>query len=342
MPCAEFVHLRCHSAFSLAEGAIKVKDLVGLAAQHAMPAVALTDSGNLFGAMEFSLAAAKNGVQPIVGCQIRLVFHPDDPRVREQSNNIYETSDCLVLLVQNEQGYKNLMKLVSHSYTNPHKNYALPVTTLDELKHLSEGLIALSGGHDGGINRLIVKKQLNDARAQLNRLHAIFKDRFYLEIQRHGLLEEAETEPFLLKMADELNMPIVATNNVFFASQDLYQAHDALLCIADGTYINVHDRRKVTPQHYFKSERDMRRLFADLPEALVNTIHIARRCSYLITPSKPMLPQFPTELGEDEELRTQAIKGLVIRLENQVYRSDMDEASRESFRKEYFDRLDHE
>lgn len=342
MPCAEFVHLRCHSAFSLAEGAIKVKDLVGLAAQHAMPAVALTDSGNLFGAMEFSLAAAKNGVQPIVGCQIRLVFHPDDPRVREQSNNIYETSDCLVLLVQNEQGYKNLMKLVSHSYTNPHKNYALPVTTLDELKHLSEGLIALSGGHDGGINRLIVKKQLNDARAQLNRLHAIFKDRFYLEIQRHGLLEEAETEPFLLKMADELNMPIVATNNVFFASQDLYQAHDALLCIADGTYINVHDRRKVTPQHYFKSERDMRRLFADLPEALVNTIHIARRCSYLITPSKPMLPQFPTELGEDEELRTQAMKGLVIRLENQVYRSDMDEAARESFRKEYFDRLDHE
>jgi DNA polymerase-3 subunit alpha len=342
MPYAEFVHLRCHSAFSLAEGAIKVKDLVGLAAQHAMPAIALTDSGNLFGAMEFSLAAAKNGVQPIIGCQVRLELHESDPRVRDLPPSIYEASDSLVVLAQNEVGYRNLVKMVSNAFTRPEQTQALPVISLSELEHFNEGLIVLSGGQDGGINRLVVKKQLNDARAYLSRLQSIFKDRLYLEIQRHGLLEEADTEAFLLTMADELTLPIVATNNVFFAEKDLYHAHDALLCVADGTYVNVHERRKVTPQHYFKSEREMRRLFSDLPEAIANTLQIARRCSYMVSPSKPMLPAFPTPLGEDQELRAQSLKGLEQRINNQVLTPLMSEEERLASRRDYLDRLEHE
>ena len=288
-----------------------VKKLVKLCEAAKIPAVAVTDTNNMFAALEFSVTAAGAGVQPIVGCQISLDYDPAQPGEK------LRPAAPLVLLAQDEAGYMNLMKLSSCLYVD--KGGQLPQVTLDELATYSDGLICLSGGPDGPVGRLLRNGQRPKADALLRRLAAIYSDRLYVELQRHpgegGRLTEAEvlSERGHVEMAYALGLPLVATNDVYFPKAEMYEAHDALICIAEGAYVDQQQpRRRLTPQHYFKSEAEMCALFADLPEALENTVEIARRCAFKAAKRAPILPRFAED--EVEELRRQARAGLEARL----------------------------
>jgi DNA polymerase-3 subunit alpha len=337
---ADFVHLRVHSAYSLSEGAIKVKDLIKLCKKQKMPAVAVTDTGNLFGALEFATAAVDEGVQPIIGVQLGIkrpvTSTPGRPNLRNEP-------DQLVLLAQTEQGYANLLQLVSQGcLENDDGNTA--ILPIESLAGHTDGIIALTGGLAGPVGRLLAEGQRPAAEAMLQYLTELFPGRLYVELMRHGLDDEKRIEAPLVAMADAMDLPLVATNECFFADDSMYEAHDALLCIAGGTYVSEENRRRVTPEHRFKSAAEMRALFADLPDAIDNTLAIARRCSFLLKTRKPLLPAFTSDVGrsEAEELRAQAEEGLAKRLDEQVLTAEMDAETREATRKQYFDRLDFE
>jgi len=271
----QFIHLHLHSAYSLAEGAIKIKDLVQSCVSCGMPAVAVTDTNNMFGAMEFASEAAKNGVQPIAGVQAAC-------GVQEHQ---------LVLLAQNEVGFRNLSLLVSNAYLEHENNVYID---WDQLGAHSEGLICLTGGTPGPLNQYLLHNQAKEAETFLKKLKGWFGDRLYIELQRHGWSEEERVEEALLDLAYKYDVPIVATNDCYFIEQKTHLAHDALLCISQGRYIIEEDRRKVTKEHYFKTAEQMEELFSDLPEAIANTVVIAQRCSYLLEPVDPLLPPFAT------------------------------------------------
>ncbi len=306
-----FIHLRVHTEYSLLEGAVPVKKLVKMAAESGMPAVAVTDSNALFAALEFSTIAKGEGVQPIVGIQIALAYDPAPQGERPRP------PASLVLLAQDKAGYANLMKLGSKLFLDPAG--LEPQVSVDDLATHAEGLICLTGGADGPVGRLLQAGQDSRARALVEALAAIYPGRLYVEIQRHpgegGALMAAErlTEPGLVGLAYALNLPLVATNDVYFPKADMYEAHDALLCIRDGAYVDQSaPRRQLTPQHYFKSAAEMAALFADLPEAIENTVEIARRCAFAVPKHPPILPKFADD--EVEELRRQAREGLAARL----------------------------
>ncbi|MFN3605818.1 MAG: DNA polymerase III subunit alpha, partial [Cypionkella sp.] len=311
MAYPKFIHLRTHTEHSLLEGAVPLKALIKLCVAQKMPAVAVTDTNNLFAALEFSVSAIEAGVQPIVGCQISLAYDPAPLGAQPRA------PAPVVLLAQDETGYLNLMKLNSALYIG--KGGALPQVSMAELAAHSAGLICLSGGADGPLGRFLRTGQAPKARALAQDLAAAFAQRFYIEVQRHpdqgGNLPDAEaqTEAPMIEMAYDMALPIVATNDVHFPAAKMYEAHDALLCIADGAYVDQQTpRRRLTPQHYFKTESEMADLFADLPEALENTVEIARRCAFAVYKRKPILPRFADD--EVEELRRQAHAGLTARL----------------------------
>ncbi len=338
MPHADFVHLRVHDAFSLSEGAIKIPDLAELCAKHDMPAVGVADTGNLFGALEFSLAMRTKGVQPIIGCQIAIQ--------REDSGVLGGAglaSDWLVLLAQSEQGYGNLLDLVSRSYLNSAAEDS-PQVALADLETRNAGLIALTGGVGGAVGRLLVEGQRPAAEEMLVRLEKLFDGRLYIELMRHGQLDEEQIEPALIEMAYAHNIPLVATNEVFFADRGMYEAHDALMCIAAGATVSRSDRRRVTAEHYFKSPEEMCELFADLPEAVANTLVIAQRCAYMPDTRAPILPPYPKleGRGEEEVLREMAAAGLEERLESQVYVEGQSAEEREATAKPYRERVQYE
>jgi DNA polymerase-3 subunit alpha len=305
-----FINLRVHTEYSLLEGAIPVKKLPELAAKAGMPAVAVTDTNNMFCALEFSEGAVKAGVQPIVGCQLDLQYLKTEPGKRP------EEPAGIVLLAQSEAGYMNLMKLNSALYVD--KGGQLPQVTLADLRVHHEGLICLSGGPEGPLGRLLAQGQRPKAEALVRDLAAIFPERLYIELQRHpveGGLPAAEkaSECGHLEIAYAMGLPIVATNDAYFPKPEFYEAHDALICIAEGAYVDQQEpRRRLTPQHYFKSPEEMATLFADLPEALENTVEIARRCAFKAYKRKPILPRFADD--EVAELRRQAKEGLAARL----------------------------
>jgi DNA polymerase-3 subunit alpha len=306
-----FIHLRVHTEYSLLEGAVPVKKIPALCADMGMPAVAITDSNNLFAALEFSVTASDAGVQPIIGCQISVAFHAPEPGEKPRDGA------SMVFLAQNETGYENLMKLNSCLYVDKHDG--VPVVTLEEVEAHSEGLICLTGGALGPIGSWLQTGHRAQAEALLDRFNAAFGNRLYVELQRHpgegGALPEAEakTERGFLEMAYAKGLPIVATNDVYFPKTELYEAHDALICISEGAYVDQQEpRRRLTPQHYFKSQAEMATLFADLPEALENTVEIACRCAFMAYRRDPILPKFAD--NEIEELRRQANVGLQARL----------------------------
>ncbi|MDF1727549.1 MAG: DNA polymerase III subunit alpha [Sulfitobacter sp.] len=305
-----FIHLRSHSEYSLLEGALRLKQLPKICREAGMPALALTDTNNMFAALEFSIAMSGAGLQPIIGCQVDLAYVPPRPGER------IPPAAPVVLLAQTETGYENLMRLNSCLYLD--KGGALPQVTLEELEAACADVICLTGGAGGPVGRLLQTGQHPAARALLERLAAAFGDRLYVELQRHpeeGGLPEAEalTERPFVEMAYEMRLPLVATNDVFFPDAKMYEAHDALLCIADGAYVDQQDpRRRLTAQHYFKSPAEMATLFADLPEALDNTVEIARRCAFMAYRRDPILPRFAED--EIEELKRQAHAGLQDRL----------------------------
>ncbi|MBS0271045.1 MAG: DNA polymerase III subunit alpha [Proteobacteria bacterium] len=326
-----FIHLRAHTAYSLLEGALPVKKLIALAQKYQMPAVAMTDTGNLFGALEFSLTARDAGVQPIIGCQIQISSDLSDRK---------NETDSLVLLVQNQKGYQNLLKIVSHTYLKG-KEGETPQIELNTLASWTEGLIALTGGTQGGLQKRLARGL--DSVNYLKTLLNLFKDRLYIEVSRQGVRtpDQERIEDALIDLAYAQDVPLVATNEAFFPDPTLYEAHDALLCIAEGTYVNEQNRRRLTPDHCFKSSEEMETLFSDLPEAIVNTYVIAQRCSFLLTPITPILPSFPCE-NEANELSEQARLGLEDRLQRHVFTSEMDDKAKAELHEKYFKQLEYE
>ncbi|MEE8445040.1 MAG: DNA polymerase III subunit alpha, partial [Alphaproteobacteria bacterium] len=320
MAHADFVHLRVHTTYSLSEGALKIDELIGLAVADAMPAVAITDTANLFGALEFAGACAKAGVQPIIGCQIGV---RREDGTQPGGGGMAPAPDTLVLLVQNEAGYRNLLRLVSRSFLESDPGEP-PQVSLADLEAANEGLIALSGGVAGAVGRLLVEGQDKAAGEALSRLASIFPGRFYIEIMRHGMADERAIEAALIALADANDLPLLATNEAFFTEESMFEAHDALLCIAGGNFVDEDERRRLTPEHSFKPAADMRVLFADLPESVDNTLVVARRCAFFPEEREPILPAFSSAAGktEVEQLRAQAKDGLNARLERLPENSD--------------------
>ena len=332
-----FIHLHVHSAYSLSEGAIHVGALKDLCLASAMPAVAVTDTNNLFAALEASETLSGAGVQSITGIQLAVAPAgcglPDKRGARAPS---------LVLLAQNETGYAQLMKLGSQAFLKPASEEAICVP-LDEVLTETDGLICLTGGPDGPVDRLIADGREDDARQLLKRMKSAFGDRLYVELQRHGTQTERRVEPGLVEAAYALDLPLVATNEPYFKTAADHEAHDALLCIAEGAYVFQEGRRQVTDQHYFKTSEEMTALFADLPEAIENTVEIARRCAFRPRMHPPILPNFvevadgadaaEVIAGEAKELERQAREGLKMRLETSGAQVPEDD---------YWKRLEHE
>jgi DNA polymerase-3 subunit alpha len=308
VPIADFIHLKVRSAYSLTEGANRIDAVVSLAKAQSMAAVAVTDRNNLFGALEFAQYAAKAGVQPIIGCDLGIR--------REEESGIAAASklpavDWLTLLVQNEQGYLNLMRLVSRAHLE-FKSGSVAALPLGEFEGHTEGLLAFTGDVSSAVGRLLTAGQTPAAGHLLERLQRLFDGRLYLELQRHGDDGERRIEGPLLDLAYARGLPLVATNDVHFPKASMFEAHDVLLCIEQGVHIEDPNRRRLTPEHYFKPAAEMRSVFSDVPEACDNTLTIARRCAYMPTPRKPILPSYTKLEGrtEGEVLRQLAGRGL--------------------------------
>jgi len=306
---SSFVHLRVKSAYSLLEGAVRPKELAKLTAGMDMPAVAVTDSDNLFGVYEISDVLGKAGVQHIVGTLLSLELAPPQAGARPHK------PAQIALLAQDEGGYLNLCKLLSADYLEVGPG-DYPHVTAEKLAAHTGGLIALTGGLGGPVDRLLLEGQRAAAETALDRLAAMFPNRLYVELQRHGQPEERATEEALLDMAYAKGLPIVATNDVHFGAASMYEAHDALLCIAEGTFVSQDERRRLTREHRFKTPAEMTARFADLPEAIENTLEIARRCAFVPKKRKPILPVFTPPSGRtaEAELKAQAEAGLAARM----------------------------
>jgi len=307
-----FVHLHAHSAFSLLEGALPIAKLAKLAEADAMPALALTDTNNLFGALEFSEKVSEKGVQPIIGLQLTVDFD-DHPPAPGRPNAHRDGRGRVILLAASARGYDNLMRLTSAGFMRPDAADE-PHVAMAVLAAKAEGLIALTGGPDGPIDRSLGAGRPDVAERRLSLLRDAFADRLYVELQRHGLDGQRRTEPQLLAMAYRCGLPLVATNQAYFAAREDHEAHDALLAIAEGRLLSDDDRRRLSAEHRFKGRAEMQSLFADLPEALANTIEIAMRCAFRPRVLKtPILPRFSMTEDEAALLEREAHAGLTER-----------------------------
>ncbi|MEM9014335.1 MAG: DNA polymerase III subunit alpha [Pseudomonadota bacterium] len=328
-----FVHLHLHSAYSLSEGAIRISELARMCADAQMPAVAVTDTNNLFGALEASETLSSAGVQSITGLQQS--FSPEDFGLAAEKTS---RAPSLVLLAQSDSGYRNLLRITSEAFLDSATDGAA-CSRLARLSGITDGLICLTGGFDGPIDLALREERDDAADKALQSLAALFPDRLYVELQRHPDRAHESVEAGLAALAYKHGLPVVAANEPFFPGPDDYEAHDALLCIAEGAYVHQDDRRQVTKDHYFKTGPEMAALFSDLPEALDNTIEIARRCAFRPRFHDPILPRFVEDNGADtdnpeaaeaRELERQARVGLKTRLAELPYA--IDEAA-------YWDRL---
>ena len=314
----QFIHLHVQSAFSLLESALPMAKLIDLAIADNQPALAVTDRNNLFGALEFSEKASAKGLQPIMGCKMAIeAFVNVDPNNGDTSGSEAKSSrhnefvteyPSLVFLAMNQVGFRNLAHIVSKAHLTSDAG-DLPHITYQDLVDKNSGLICLSAGNDGPINRFLKDNHLEDATNCLGRLKSIFGDRLYVELQRHGE-KDRTIEEGLLNLAYTMDIPIVATNQPLFPTRDDFAAHDALICIADGAVIAMEDRKRYTDEHYFKSQAEMAELFSDLPEALENTIEIAKRCVYREKTHSPILPSFAGNTEDPEKAKKQEIEAL--------------------------------
>lgn len=329
----KYIPLRVATEYSLAESTIKIPDLVSFAEKNNIPAIAVTDSGNLFASLEFSLAAIKKGIQPIIGCNIRLDLNIDEKKQLDQ----------ITLIAKNDEGIRNLFKLVSDSFLlerEQKENYI----TLAELAQYSKGLIVLTAGADGSLARLLKEGRLVEAKEFIEKLKSIFADDLFIEITRHGSTDEKKIEKPILDLAFEHKVPLVATNKTYFLEPKTFEAHDILLCIADGTYVGQNERRRSDKSFYLKSEVEMCKLFADLPEALENSVLIAKKCTGLLLGNKIIFPEYKTNYAntEDEELKILANKGLQEHLEKIKIQENLDLSEFEKKKHLYQERLDYE
>ncbi|WP_407966163.1 DNA polymerase III subunit alpha [Bartonella sp. C271] len=316
-----FIHLRVHSAYSLLEGALKIKQIIQHAISDNMPAIAITDTNNLFGALEFSQSCFIDGIQPIIGCQLAIDF--GDENCNSSLAKLRHSSDfsSIVLFAASEIGYANLVQLVSRAYLDK-SDVDCPHIKADWLLTHHKGIIALTGGPSGPINLALAEDRKERAVKRLTYLKKIFSDRLYVELQRYSSYDQ-KVEAALVELAYTYELPLVATNEAFFLNKEGYEAHDALMAVAEGQVVSNPDRKRVTPDHYLKSQDEMVSLFSDLPEALENSVEIALRCHAYAPIRKPILPRFiesSADLSsvleaEAKELLDQAESGLKMRLE---------------------------
>ena len=338
----QFIHLRVHTAYSLSEGAMKVPALMRKLHEQGVPAVALTDTANMFGGKAFSKFAADEGIKPILGCQFYL-RNPDADDVLKSKGRTIEP-DKIVLLAMSDEGYANIMHLMKLSYLDNPLPTEKPQLKISDFEIYNAGIIMLTGGPEGPVGRLLLDHREQEAEDCLQKLHQIFADRLYIEISRIGLQEEQKTESAFIELAYKYNIPLVATNEAFFFDVDMYEAHDALVCIAAAEYVANDNRKKFSPNNRLRSEAEMVELFADLPEALENTVNIAKRCNFLSEKVDPLLPIFecPDGLTQDEYIYQEARKGLNERMERHVYFEGMTEAEKKEIDDKYFERLEYE
>src|SRR6185503_879784 len=283
-----FVHLHVHSSYSLLEGALTIARLAELAKADRQPALALTDTDNMFGALEFSDKMAAAGIQPIIGCALAIDFLDQDSGPRPGTGPMLERPRIVLLAAREDE---------------------------------SAGLIALTGGPGGPLDAAVLAGQAQLANGRCEALQRLFGDRLYIELQRHGTTAERSAEPALVELAYARGIPLVASNEPLFARREDYEAHDALICIAEGRLMVETDRRQLTPEHRFKTRAEMAELFADLPEAITSTVEIAQRCAFRPRVQAPILPRFSVgsegaAVDEAAELRKRAEAGLEQRISN--------------------------
>ncbi len=319
-----FVPLRVFSSYTMLEGAIEPKAIAKRAKELGFPAAALTDRNGLYAAMPFSEAAAKSGVQPIIGTLLA-VARPDMPE------GVTPPIDWLALYAQDATGYANLCDLVSMAHLDRPIEEDAHVS-FESLAGRTEGLICLTAGADGALARLFAEGQNERAHAYASALESLFPERLYVEIVRRLDKVEGAAEPRLLELAYARDLPVVATNPCCFSDEAFHEAHDAMLCIASSSYIASDDRPRSSPDAWMKPANEMKSLFADLPEAIANTLVVAQRCAFMAPKRKPILPRIQ---GEDDKLRAEARAGLEKRLEKAGIADD-------EARKAYADRLDFE
>ena len=311
MRSQDFVHLHLHSEYSLSDGIIRIEDLIDRSYEYKFPAVALTDLTNLFGLVKFYRIAREKGIKPIVGCEIRLI--------KDEGSN----GAPLVLLVKNKKGYTNLTKLVSKAYLEGQET-GNPLVKIEWLADYSEGLIALSGGQNGHIGQALLLKNNNLAKKRVDYFKSIYGDDFFIEVQRIGREDEEQYNLSAINLAEELAIPIVATNDVRFLrpidpddeSPSDFEAHEARVCIQKGEVLSDSTRKKeYLEDQYFSSSEEMIKKFSDIPEAIENTVLISKKCNLELELGEFYLPDFevPGEITTKEHLRKKAIEGLKIR-----------------------------
>tara|TARA_B100001741_G_scaffold69758_1_gene55813 strand:+ start:3825 stop:7190 length:3366 start_codon:yes stop_codon:yes gene_type:complete len=296
MGSINYIPLRTTSQYSLLEGAMQIESIVNKAINHKIPAIGLTDRNNLFGALEFSEKLIEKGIQPIIGCNLSFYNQKMD--------------GSIVCLAKNEEGYKNLIRLSSELFLSNDDEKL----KLSKLSDFNEGLILLSGGYGGLINNYLKFGLKKDALELTHKLKKIFQDRLYIEIQRMG---KDDFEIDLLDISNDLNLPIVASNSIFFESKDRFTSHDALIAIKESTTVNNSNRETLTNEFYFKSPEEMINLFEDMPDAINNSLEIAHRTAFKVSKSDPRLPRFSglDSQGETDELVHQAKEGLKVKIQ---------------------------
>ncbi|MCX5700191.1 MAG: DNA polymerase III subunit alpha [Candidatus Omnitrophica bacterium] len=294
----EFIHLHLHTQYSLLDGACRIPEILNLAKTHQMDSLAITDHGNMFGAIDFYLEAQKSGIKPIIGCE---TYIAPGSRLDKEPKGIDEAAFHLILLARDEIGYRNIMKLVSKAYLEGF--YYRPRIDKEILSQHAKGIIGMSACLKGEIPQLIQKKRFNDALKMADTYLNIFeKDNFFLELQENAIPEQRIVNEALIKIGKELKLPLVATNDVHYLTRDRAKAHEALLCIQTQTTLEDPNRMRMqTEEFYFKSPQEMKNLFKDIPEAIKNTCEIASRCNLELDFNKVHLPKYEPPVGKTKE-----------------------------------------
>ena len=323
-----FNHFKIHTQYSICKGAIKIDDLATYCKKNKIPSLGICDTLNLCGALEFSEKVSKSGTQPIIGTEINFILEG--------------ILGKLPLFATSKAGYKSLISLSSKSYLETDEKTE-PYCKITDLENISDDLILLSGNHQALFGKLFKHNKLKHIQKFFKKLKNIFKDRFYLEIQRHNEVGEENYETFLIGLSKELEIPIIASQEVFYINKEMFEAHDALTCIGEKSFVEDNSRIKLSDQHFIKNNNELKKLFSDIPEALENNYNFPFRFSFKPKKSNPKLPSIQTDKNTtvNKELLSQAKTGLKKRLNNFILKKNKVSESNE-INKVYEDRLTHE
>ncbi len=324
----QFINFKIHSQYSICEGAVKIDDLADYCKKNRVKAIGLCDSFNLCGALEFSEKISKVGTQPIIGSQINIKFE--------------NVIGKIPIFAKTGQGYNNLTKLSSISYLESEAT-SEPYCNIENLEVNSKDLIILSGTVHGLFGKLFKANKIELIKKLLNKFKNLFKDDFYIEIQRHSELDEKNYEDFLINESYKLNLPLISSQEVFYIEKDMAEAHDALICVGEKTFVDDANRKKYKDNHFLRDTKDLKDLFNDIPEALENNQNFPKRFSFKPKKMKPKLPNLIIEKNKsvEEELLSQAKAGLNTRLKNFIFQKNKNKKE-EDIKKIYNERLSHE